>query len=346
MSDVLYRKYRPEQFSDVLGQDHIVRVLEQAINSEKLAHAYLFAGSRGTGKTSVARIFARSLGISENDVYEIDAASNNKVEDVHQLRESIRTLPFDSKYKIYILDEVHMFSKGAFNALLKTLEEPPKHVLFILATTELEKVPDTIISRCQVFQFKKPTDVILREVVVNIAKKEGFSIDESGAELIAMLGDGSFRDTEGVLDKVLSFATNKKITVEDIETITGAPTRALVHMYLSALITKDSTAGFTALTRVEQENSDIRLFTKLVIELFRYGLALRVAPEAKSLFDTMSDMDREIIGELVKNHKEMFTSKHLNVLLEAYQQLRYTVIPTIPLELALIAILGNDSDIA
>src|SRR5574343_652540 len=170
----LYRKYRPQSFKEVLGQDHIVKVLESSIESNKVSHAYLFVGSRGTGKTSVARIFARDIGVSENDMYEIDAASNRGIEDIRELRDGVRVLPFDSKYKVYIIDEVHMLSKDAWGALLKTLEEPPKHVIFILATTELHKVPDTIISRCQVFTFKKATNVICRKMLSEVASKEGY----------------------------------------------------------------------------------------------------------------------------------------------------------------------------
>src|SRR5258708_5612725 len=212
----LYRKYRPKSFNEVLGQDHIVSVLESSIKERKVSHAYLFVGSRGTGKTSVARIFAKDIGVSENDLYEIDAASNRGIEDIRQLRDGVRVLPFDSKYKIYIIDEVHMLSKDAWGALLKTLEEPPQHVIFILATTELQKVPDTIISRCQVFNFRKPSNSILKSTLINVAKKEGYDLDKSGAELLAILGDGSFRDALGVLQKVLNFTSgskNKKISI-------------------------------------------------------------------------------------------------------------------------------------
>src|SRR5258706_4881767 len=149
----LYRKYRPNDWDEVLGQDHVVKVLDGSINNGKVAHAYLFSGSRGTGKTSVARIFARALGTSENDIYEIDAASNRGIDDIRELREDVRVLPFESKHKVYIIDEVHMLTKEAWGALLKTLEEPPEHAIFVLATTELGKVPETIRSRCQTFEF-------------------------------------------------------------------------------------------------------------------------------------------------------------------------------------------------
>ncbi|MFA5841932.1 MAG: AAA family ATPase, partial [Candidatus Paceibacterota bacterium] len=168
-----YRKYRPDTFGKVLGQDHIVSVLKSAVESGSTVHAYLFAGSRGTGKTSVARILSRELGTSENDLYEIDAASNRGIDDVRALKEAVQALPFESRYKVYIVDEVHMLTKEAFNALLKTLEEPPKHVVFILATTELGKLPETIISRCQVFNFRKPSEQVLKDLVLDIAQAEG-----------------------------------------------------------------------------------------------------------------------------------------------------------------------------
>ena len=338
---VLYRKYRPQEFSQVIGQDHIVSVLKQASETGKIAHAYLFSGSRGTGKTTVARIFARALGTSDNDIYEIDAASNRKIEDAREIRENVRTLPFDSKYKVYILDEVHMLTKEAWNALLKTLEEPPAHVIFIMATTEIEKVPDTILSRCQTFVFKKPTDTILAEVLTDIAKKEGFTLDQSGAELVALLGDGSYRDAEGVLDKVLSFSKNKKVTVEDIESITGAPSRKLVYATLSAIGEKDLEKAFSSIHQVEKQGADMRLFVKLLIYIFRIALVLRVAPVYTDLIKDISETDKKELTKILSEHKEAITSAHLEKLLGAYQHMRGAFIQSLPLELALIDILGT-----
>ncbi|MEK7787542.1 MAG: AAA family ATPase, partial [Chloroflexota bacterium] len=201
----LYRKYRPQKWNQFFGTEYITDVLESSVKTKKVSHAYLFVGSRGTGKTTAARIFAKEIGVSVNDLYEIDAASNRGIDDIKELRDGARVLPFDSKYKIYIIDEAHMLSKDAWGALLKTLEEPPNHVIFILATTELHKVPDTIISRCQVFTFKKPTETILKKVIIDVAKKEGFELDNGSAELLAILADGSFRDGLGELQKVLNF---------------------------------------------------------------------------------------------------------------------------------------------
>jgi DNA polymerase-3 subunit gamma/tau len=227
----LYRKYRPAQFADVVGQNHIVDVLQESIKQGNISHAYLFCGSRGTGKTSVARIFAKALGTTLNDLYEIDAASNTSVDDIRELSEAVNTVPLESKYKVYILDEVHMLSKAAFNAFLKTLEEPPRHVIFILATTETEKLPDTIVSRCEVYNFKKPTAEMLKKHILDISKKEGIKVDPSAAELISLLGDGSFRDTLSTLQKVLSFSGDS-VSLEQVEEVTGAPKASLLLVFL------------------------------------------------------------------------------------------------------------------
>ena len=183
----LYRKYRPETWSEVIGQDHIVKVISGGLKAGKVAHAYLLCGPRGTGKTTIARIIARELGTSANDINEMDAASNRGIDDIRNINENVRTLPFDSKYKIYILDEVHMFTKDAWNALLKTIEEPPEHVIFILATTELEKVPETIISRCQSFIFKKPNDAILSEHIKILQRKKVINSKRVGLSLLHFL---------------------------------------------------------------------------------------------------------------------------------------------------------------
>src|SRR3989338_878755 len=202
MSQVFYRKYRPQSFEDVAGQENTVKILKNAISKKRIAHAYLFSGPRGTGKTTVARILAREAGCFEEDINEIDAASSRGIDEARALREAVRVLPLRSPYKVYIIDEVHMLTKEAFNALLKTLEEPPEHAIFILATTELIKVPDTIISRTQHFPFHK---IAIPEIVGELKKissKESIKIDDDAMKLIAFFADGALRDAENILFQV------------------------------------------------------------------------------------------------------------------------------------------------
>jgi len=343
----LYRKYRPQNFQEVLGQDNIIKVLESSVETNKVSHAYLFVGSRGTGKTSVARIFATNIGVSLNDLYEIDAASNRGIEDIKELRDGTRVLPFDSKYKVYIIDEVHMLSKDAWGALLKILEEPPKHVIFILATTELHKVPETIISRCQVFTFKKASDLICKKMLIEIAKKEGFDLDGGSAELLTILADGSFRDGLGELQKVLNFSKTKKIKREDVEKITGAPKTTLVNDFISAIAEKNIENGITTVRNASAENLDMRLYLKLIIIKFRMTIILRYAPKLKEkMAGDLSETDLEFLQELVKKDKEgILRSPALAILLEAYQNIDNAFITELPLELALVKILGQDDKI-
>lgn len=338
----LYRKYRPENFGEVLGQDHIVKAIDGALKAGKVSHAYLLCGPRGTGKTTIARIIASELGTSVNDIYEMDAASNRKIEDIRDINNNIGTLPFDSKYKIYILDEVHMFTKEAWNALLKTIEEPPKHVIFILATTELEKVPETIISRCQSFTFKKPTDAILSLAVTNVAKKEGYTLEEGGAPLIALLADGAFRDAYGTLQKVISFSKDKKISLKDIEEVTGSPNTVLVDEFLNAIATKNIEEGFICIKRASEQNLDMAIYMKMILAKLRYALILRYAPKMKSEMEgNISEHDMKYITTLVASKPEYISSSTLSILLSAYQSLRNSPINELPLEMALVEILNE-----
>lgn len=340
----LYRKYRPKTFKEVLGQDHIVNILEGSISNNKVSHAYLFVGSRGTGKTSVARIFAKDIGISPNDTYEIDAASNRGIEDMKTLRDGVRVLPFDSKYKIYIIDEVHMLSKDAWGALLKTLEEPPSHVIFILATTEFHKVPETIISRCQVFTFRKASDLILKNMLQMVAKREGFDLEAGSSELLAILGDGSFRDALGELQKILNFSKTKKIERGDVEKITGAPQSVLVNNFISAIIEKDLENGIVTIQKAGGGNLDMKLYFKLIIAKFRVGVILKYAPKLRTkIGGELEDAEFKFLQDLIKKDKDgMFRSTTLSALLAEYQNMDNAFISELPLELALINILGQD----
>lgn len=337
----LYRKYRPEKFDEVIGQDHIVKAIGGSLKAGKVAHAYLLCGPRGTGKTTIARIIASELGSSVNDIYEMDAASNRGIDDVRDIRENVRTLPFDSKYKIYILDEVHMFTKDAWNALLKTIEEPPEHVIFILATTELEKVPETIISRCQSFVFKKPTDSILASVVTNVAKKEGYKLAPGGADLIAMLSDGAFRDALGTLQKVISFSKDKVINIDEIEEITGAPSTTLVDEFLKSIASNDIEAGYACIRKASEQNIDSSVYLKMILSRLRYALMLRYSPSSsKHIEDILSEHDFNFIKDLISTKPEHISSGTLTILLSAYQDLKSAVISELPLELALVKILN------
>ncbi len=334
----LYRKYRPATFADVIGQDHVVSILKESIKQEKVSHAYLFCGSRGTGKTSVARIFAKALGVSANDLYEIDAASNTSVDDIRELSEAVNTMPFESRYKVYILDEVHMLSKAAFNAFLKTLEEPPKHVIFILATTEMEKLPDTVVSRCEVYNFKKPTVELLKKHVVEIAEKEGSSIDGAAAELVALLGDGSFRDTLGILQKVLNNGNNgdskQKISLEIVEKMTGAPKASLVLGFVQGLLLKNTDEALHALGEASRENLDMKIFAKLAMSRLRYLLMSSISvSEAKTLAQDFSETDITALNEIAKKVSAQQVAGALRKMLESYHSIGKTHIQSLPLEM-------------
>ncbi len=273
----LYRKYRPQNFQDVVGQDHIVQVLKSAIEQKTPHHAYLFTGTRGIGKTSIARIFAKELGVDPVDITEIDAASYTGVDNVRELTESAMTLPFTSPYKVYILDEVHMLSKAAFNAFLKGLEEPPRHVIYILATTELQKLPDTIISRCEVHGFRTPTVDVLTRVVEDVSKKEGYAIDTTAARLIAMTGDGSFRDTLGVLQKVISSIEGKKISLDATEQIIGSTKMSVIDELVEAAIAGNEDVSHV-LNTIRASNTDAKLLYDMYVEKLREKLRAKETP--------------------------------------------------------------------
>ncbi len=324
-----------------MGQDHIIKTLSGAISNGRVSHAYLFAGPRGTGKTSIARILTRELGTTQNDLHELDAASNGGVDEIREICDGARTLPFESKKKVYIIDEVHMLSKGAFNALLKTLEEPPAHVVFILATTELNKVPETVISRCQVFYFKKPSHNVLREMVHNVAKKEGFQIDDGATDLVALLGDGSFRDTHGVLQKIIGAASSKKIMLKDVEETTGAPRVAAVQGMVKNILDKNISEALRILRKTSEDNIDNKVFIKMIIHNLRLILLMKFAPEIKD--DIMGEFSKEEAGFLSEcgNHKNVIAMPGvLRELLTAYEETRSAYIGELPLELCLIKILG------
>lgn len=269
----LYRKYRPQKFSDVVGQDGIINLLTSAIGQKKISHAYLFCGGRGTGKTTVARIVAREIGCNDEDIIEIDAASNRGIDEIRELREAVRTAPFSSPYKVYIVDEAHMLTKEAANALLKTLEEPPSHVIFILATTDPEKLPQTIVSRCQKVVFKNPDMETLSAHLVRVAKGEGRSLHPDSAQLIATHGKGSYRDALGVLEQILA-VSEKEVDHEKVRMLLGTPETESLFQLLEAVCKKDGKTVVSAISKLSQSNA-IRAYDDL-IELVRQGLLARI----------------------------------------------------------------------
>ncbi|MFA6314842.1 MAG: DNA polymerase III subunit gamma/tau [Candidatus Paceibacterota bacterium] len=342
---VLYRTHRPSVWNEVVGQDQVTDSLRDAVDSGRVAHAYLFSGSRGTGKTSVARILAGALLTSGEDVYEIDAASNRGIDDIRELREHVSILPFSSKYKVYIIDEVHMLSKEAWNALLKTLEEPPVHVIFILATTDLDKVPDTIISRCQTFVFRKPSREILRKEVTRIAKKEGYDLDLGAADLIALLGDGSFRDALGMLEKVISASgdqsskTSKQISREKVESITGAPRAELVNSFIEGLMAKKSDDTLGVICEAEKAGISMNIFVTLILEKLRFILIMTHSKSSEvNIKDRLSPDDLEFVKKQAET--KLLTPSMLYAMLEAAEGVSRAKIEQLPLELAVVKICG------
>lgn len=335
----LYRKHRPATFDEVVGQDHVTSVLVLQMKTGKIPHAFLFAGSRGLGKTSIARILAKELGTSSKDLYEIDAASNNSVEDIRSLTENVHTLPFESKYKVYILDEVHMLSKSAWNAFLKTLEEPPAHALFIMATTELEKVPETVRSRCQVFELKRPTRKVLEQHIAAIVIREKRKMETGAIELVALLADSSYRDALSILEKILSLAEGKAITREEVEQITGAPRYSHVLRLAEALAEGNTADALMAITEAEKQDVDFTLLLTLLLEYLRTVLLLRHAPELRRALKAETDediyTDMERIATDATSH---ISDKTLLALLDASARMRYSSTKALPLELAILSL--------
>jgi DNA polymerase-3 subunit gamma/tau len=335
----LYRKYRPQTFSEVKDQDQIVTVLEGAIKKGVIPHALLFSGTRGTGKTTLARIFAKAIGTSSVDLYEIDAASNRGIDDIRELKEAVHTLPFESKYKVYIVDEVHMLTKEAFNALLKTLEEPPAHVVFILATTEEEKLLDTILSRCQVFRFRSPSRAVLAETVTEVAKKEGFSLMPEAADLIAIAADGSFRDALGVTQKVILASGDKIGNVDEVAAIIGAPKGAILLSLIRALQASSTSDALQALSEAVTLHVDMKLFARLLLENIRAIMLLRYQPDKADVILAPFGLEaKNVLQEIAKLSSSPINSQMLLRLLSATEQITYTPIPHLPLEIAVIEV--------
>lgn len=334
---VLYRKYRPQDFDEVRDQDHIVSVLEGAIKKGNIPHAILFSGGRGTGKTTMARIFARAIGVSDVDLYEIDAASNRGIDDIRELKEAVHTLPYQGERKAYIIDEVHMLTKEAFNALLKTLEEPPSHVVFILATTEEDKLLDTIKSRCQIFRFHSPSRAVLEKAVLDVAKKEKCKLGKDAASLIAIAADGSFRDALGILQKVIMASNDGELAADEVARVIGAPRHEILINLLEALQSKDVAAGLKAVAEAVKAQVEMKLFNRLLLERVRAVILLRNLPnEETSILEDFGPEEGEFIKKLSGDKTSPINSHLLLRLLDAADQTLRSPIPSLPLEVAIV----------
>ena len=357
MSQTLYRKYRPKNFSEVIGQKHIVQTLVNSIKNERLAQAYLFTGPRGTGKTSIARIFAKTINctnlkdsitcekctacklIDEGksfDIIEIDAASNTGVDNIRELRETVKLPTTVLKHKVYIIDEVHMLSMGAFNALLKTLEEPPAHVIFILATTEIHKVPETIISRCQRFDFARlPIENIIEKLTL-IAKSEKVKIDKDALEMIAIASEGGMRDAESLLGQIISLE-DKNITLREVQEILGTTDRKFSHEIMEEIIAKNTITAIEKINSILLEGYDLDVFNKSLINYLRQLMLLKVNPTLKSHF--AYEMTKEQAEEMLKQSEKIELPKiidTINLFLDVQGKISSSILPQLPLEIAII----------
>ena len=332
----LYRKYRPGSFAEVIGQEHIVSVLENEVKTGKISHAYLFSGSRGIGKTSIARIFAKALGAHEDDVYEIDGASNRRIEDIRAIREAVHTLPYHSPYKVYILDEVHMLTPESFNALLKTLEEPPEHCLFILATTEPGKLPDTVISRCEHFAFRKPSHKSIMESVIDIARKEKCIIGKSSTSLIATLADGSFRDALSTLQKIIHSSGDNKLSEDEVEKVLGAPKRKFVMGVIEGVAELNAGKAISSIKEAGETDADMQVFLKILLRNLRFILLLRFAKDIKEVIENETGEEEFAKLQNLSKTAKNINSKTLLTFLDAASRQKYASIPELPIELAII----------
>lgn len=322
----LYRKYRPQDFNSVLGQDLAVKALENSINNNKIHHAYIFYGDRGIGKTTLARIFAKSIGSTDEDIFEINSASNTGVDDMRLIIEATQVGTFGSRYKVYIFDEVHMLSTSAFNALLKVLEEPPAHVIFILATTRKDKIPATIISRCQVFNLISPNIETLEEIILKVAKAEHRELDKESILKIAEMGHGSFRDTLGVLEKVFTVIDRSKITLKDLENIFNDIKDEEVYKVLIGISENNIPELFKTIKNLNLKTSELIMnFYLKLVKLFELGLYLRfnsLEDTKNNLYQSSNEETLKKIQILVENSPKLFSSKNLLKLLELEGGLR------------------------
>ena len=368
MSLALYRKYRPKKLSELIGQETTSEILKNAAASDKIGHAYLFYGPRGTGKTTTARLIAKLLNCEKRnadskfkeqgescgecdickeidlnnsfDVIEIDAASNRGIDEIRNLKDSIRTAPVRGRYKIYIIDEVHMLTGAASNALLKTLEEPPSHAVLVLATTEYEKLPPTITSRAQRFIFKKAAKTKIMEKLSIIARAEKIEIASDALELIASVADGSFRDAESLLDQVSS--TNAKIDLQTVESLTGRTGLKKVKELSELILKNNLEESLKYLSEISDEGHNLTQLTKDLIHYFRKILSLKINPDLETFFS--GELTKEEIDQ-IKQLAGLADTETLirltKAFILAYSEIRYSPFAIVPLEVALIENLRN-----
>ena len=341
MHKALYRVYRPKNFEDVVGQEHIVKTLKNQIKNNNIGHAYLFSGTRGTGKTSTAKIFARAVNclnpineepcneceickdtLNDNimDIVEIDAASNNSVDDIRELRESVKYTPSKAKYKVYIIDEVHMLSQGAFNALLKTLEEPPSYVIFILATTEPHKIPATILSRCQRFDFKRVSSKDIANRMEYICKKENIEAEDKALSLIARNSQGALRDALSILDQCMSFG-NDKIEYDDVIELLGTVNTDELFQLSQAIMDENTKKSLQILNEFIIWGKDIRNLINDLIDHFRNIMVCKVSKDLEEII-SLSEESINKLKEQSQNIEMNDLIRILNILSETQDSMK------------------------
>ncbi|PID83111.1 DNA polymerase III, subunit gamma and tau [Candidatus Campbellbacteria bacterium] len=330
-NQTLYRKYRPKSFDNVYGQKEVVDVLKNSIKNNAISHAYLFSGTRGCGKTSIARIFANELGISKDDVYEIDGASNRKIEDIREIRNNVSVLPISSEYKMYIIDEAHMLTKEASNALLKTLEEPPEHVIFVLATTEKEKFLDTIISRCQVFDFNRADLESITNLISDIAKKEKVKLDENSLKYIAKQAHGSFRDAVSLFQKIIS-VLGQDIDFEKIKKEFESNSENLVDDFLTALNAKNKEQLLQVYLSLKEKDFDLKIFTQNVLEKVRHLLLISNSKDFENYYQNLYSKDEMDFLKSLEN----INSLDLKKILETLDNVEKSSNPNIAFEISIL----------
>lgn len=352
----LYRKWRPQTFGDVKGQDHIVTTLQNQMLAQRIGHAYLFCGTRGTGKTSVAKIFARAVncehpvdgspcgecpsckqiaaGTSLN-VVEIDAASNNGVENIREIRDQVQYPPTEGRYRVYIIDEVHMLSTGAFNALLKTLEEPPSYVIFILATTEVHKIPITVLSRCQRYDFRRITVDTIADRLKELTEAEGMAVEEKALRYVAKAGDGSMRDALSLLDQCAAFHFGETLTYEHVLDVLGAVDNSVFRELFQAVVAGNTKECILKLEEMVIQGRELSQFVVDFIWFLRNLLLLKTAEDAEELLD-MSEDNLKLLREDAKLADENTLMRYIRVFSELSNQIRYASQKRVLIELAFI----------